>query len=337
MSKFLDRYRFNGDMVSVHASATEILGAMSVNVGETAENKIVGTAQLRALTDPKEVANRASSAENQEAKEADAEPGNVTIEIDFTMLSESKTQARITVTILGGRQTDMTPRCHTIGMGIVEHIDQTYSLEVAQARPTELPPETKQRISLPFLIAVVVVLLIASAGIYTVYNFLTPDRTYEKATKASKKKQRMENKGSEQTSSGPPQENDSENAGKQKAPKPAIMLALSLGPVSPRGCVLELELSKPSSLPLLLLHADVDFVGMGSTVLVTKNLKLDLNADPMRSKYSGDLALPNIPCNVVSEAIIADVTACQVRDKPSAFCRKMVKEDPRSKFPIRRF
>ena len=72
MSKFLDRYRFNGDMVSVHASATEILGAMSVNVGETAENKIVGTAQLRALTDPKEVANRASSAENQEAKEADA-------------------------------------------------------------------------------------------------------------------------------------------------------------------------------------------------------------------------------------------------------------------------
>ena len=155
MSKFLDRYRFNGDMVSVHASATEILGAMSVNVGETAENKIVGTAQLRALTDPKEVANRAASAENQEAKEADAEPGNVTIEIDFTMLSESKTQARITVTILGGRQTDMTPRCHTIGMGIVEHIDQTYSLEVAQARATELPPETKQRISLPFLLSLI--------------------------------------------------------------------------------------------------------------------------------------------------------------------------------------
>ena len=214
---------------------------------------------------------------------------------------------------------------------------EKYPLELAQARQTELPPETKQRISLPFLIATIALLVIAGVGIYTVYTFLTPDRKFEKATVENKKKQRMDNSESNQSPSGPPKPNNSETAGKQKAPKPAIRLALAFGPVSPLGCIFELELSKPASLPLLRLHADMEFIGMGETVITSKTLKLDLNSDPMRSKYSGQLALLEIPCNVVSQAIIADVTACQVRDKPTSFCRKLVKDDPRSKFPIRRF
>lgn len=335
MSKFLDRFRFNGDMESVHAASIEILTTIGAPTSETTEIRISAATLLRNIKDPKAIKTAAN--DQEKAKDEDEEPGSITIELDFTMLSETKTQARITINIVGGPTPDMTPRCNAIAQTIIDHIHEKYPLELAQARQTELPPETKQRISLPFLIATIALLVIAGVGIYTVYTFLTPDRKFEKATVENKKKQRMDNSESNQSPSGPPKPNNSETAGKQKAPKPAIRLALAFGPVSPLGCIFELELSKPASLPLLRLHADMEFIGMGETVITSKTLKLDLNSDPMRSKYSGQLALLEIPCNVVSQAIIADVTACQVRDKPTSFCRKLVKDDPRSKFPIRRF
>ena len=333
MSRFIDRYRFKGDMESVHAAVTAILSELKLDTSDSTEAKVRGTARLFQVRDQNTVPTEEEEDLTEEERAA-ADPGNVTAEVDLTMLSETRTQARVTVGIVGGR-TDMTPRCVNIASKITSHIAENYPLEVPQARPTELPPPPKTKINPFFLGLVAVVLLVAAGGMVFVQQFMTPDRVYAKETKATKKKQRMKNEGG-QGGRGAPKEG-AEGKGTAPADKPQILIALTPAPIASRDCVMELDLAKPSSLPLLYMDTDVEFLSLASTVIYTKSIKLNLRNDPLRSKYKGNVKIPSIPCDIISGAVISDVPECEIRDKPVAFCRTLVKADPRSPFPVRRF
>ncbi|MGB1005777.1 MAG: hypothetical protein ACPGVX_01285 [Thalassobaculaceae bacterium] len=333
MSRFIDRYRFKGDLESVYGAFAEILTKLGMDTSESTETKLKGGVPLRLLRTQE--AENSGDAQDSNAENVSDEPGQVSAEIDLTMLSETRTQARVAIGITGARQSDMTPRCVSIAGRITDHITENYPLEVPQARATELPPPTKSRLNVFTMIMTLVVFALAGTGMYFVYQFMTPDRVYVEETTSSSKKQRMKNKDGA-GGRGAPKE-DAEGEGTAPADKPQILMALTPRPATSSDCVMELELGKPSSLPLLYMTADIEFLSAASSVMFVQTIKLNLRDDSLRSKYKYNLKIPQIPCKNISRAVVSDVPECEIRDQSVGFCRTLVKADPRSAFPIRRF
>lgn len=333
MSRFIDRYRFKGDLESVRGAFEEILTGLGMDTSESTETKLKGVVPLRLLKTYE--AGLTDDAPDADAANVSDEPGQVSAEVDLTMLSETRTQARVAVSITGARQSDMTPRCVSVAARITDHITESYPLEVPQARATELPPPTKARLNVFTMVMIAAVFAIAGTGMYFVYQFMTPDRVYGEETTASNKEQRMKNKDGAE-GRGAPKE-DAEGEGTAPADKPQILMALTPRRTASRDCVMELELGKPSSLPLLFMTAEIEFLSVNSSVISMKVMKFNLRDDSLRSKYKYSLKIPQIACKDISRAVVRDVPDCEVRDKSVGFCRTLVKADPRSAFPIRRF
>ena len=57
-------------------------------------------------------------------------------------------------------------------------------------------------------------------------------------------------------------------------------MALTPRPATSSDCVMELELGKPSSLPLLYMTADIELLSAASSVMFVQTIKLNLRDDP---------------------------------------------------------
>ena len=112
MSRFIDRYRFKGDMESVHAAVITILSELKLDTSDSTEAKIKGTARLFQVRDQNTIPTEEEEDLTEEERAA-ADPGNVTVSIAE---AQSKTAARTRRPAAGaGPESQPAPRKRSRG------------------------------------------------------------------------------------------------------------------------------------------------------------------------------------------------------------------------------
>lgn len=264
--------------------------------------------------------------------EQDGIETDLRVEIDLSVLSDSKTSLRVGVFLQATHQFRLTQICAFVANKIVRNITSVSPAIELRARPMQMTesleaPLSRSEVGLRAGSVALAVLLIIGLALVLGEPRRFLDGGFDHNLRITD--QYKQNLVFDHSADPEPEE----RAGPPTLDFVLISVMRSSG--KPDLCRLRVDMHKPPRLGLTNLEFKLLLVNSSGWLMESATIKFDSLKNDQISRYSRWIWFPSGVCERISMVKIENVPRCAVADMSFSKCRSLVKSDPKSPIEIR--
>jgi hypothetical protein len=252
------------------------------------------------------------------------------VEIDLSMLNESKTGLRIGVYLHSVHQFGLTQSCAYVADKITRCIVADWPTVELKHNPMQFSQPAIKQVSIKNKMFLFALIMVSLTCIFTIGILVVSQRNYEEDRQSAAREV-------DQSKQNVIFNHNLEPNSRDRSSPPElefVLVSVTNSSGNPDRCTLRVDIRKPSRLQLKNLELVLVLINQAGWLIHSASVEFEIPNNNQIERHTRWINFSKEVCEHVDRIKIGQVPICAVSNQSFSMCRSLVKSDPKSIIPV---